>query len=321
MIFDMDEHKLPKLRCNSEFRRLCLPMSQQEYENLERELLFCGDTVVIKTWGSAVLYDFEKYEICKKHNIPYTASQVHSRNSVEALLWLCKNQLDKPELPYEMRRYLIGKHYLFEKMLGAHDAAAYRSSNEARGKPRKNEPRYEDCSCRICERLGKEYNIAGGTVWKYGLFAEALDIVYDISEDFAVGIMKGTIKISQENVILISQKNKNEIMDIANSLLIEKATLSSFAGSRKLMGQVLPTDIEEIAVMQSVSIKDMPEYDPDAEAASLTLTIPSWISSMKRVLNASDMTKVSLYAKNRLRNELEKLGNSTFEIIEMLKEQ
>ena len=55
------------------------------------------------------------------------------------------------------------------------------------------------------------------------------------------------------------------------------------------------------------TVKDMPNYDPDAEVASLTLTMPSLGSSINRVRQNSRMNTVSPSAKNALRKELEAL--------------
>ena len=44
----------------------------------------------------------------------------------------------------------------------------------------------------------------------------------------------------------------------------------------------------------------MPEYDPDSEITGLTLTIPSWGSSITRVMSVTDMNNVSGEAKVNL---------------------
>lgn len=54
----------------------------------------------------------------------------------------------------------------------------------------------------------------------------------------------------------------------------------------------------------------MPEYDPDAEVASLTLTIPSWRTSIERVRSKANMTVVSPAAREYLLKELSTLKNS-----------
>ncbi len=318
----MEEHKNPKLRRNSEYRRLYQPMTAQEYEQLEAELKAYTDTIVeIKTWVNIVLYDYEKLEICKKYNIPYVDSRLYVRNSEEALLWLCKNQLERKDLALEMRKYLIGKRYLYEKMLGAHTMSARRATNSSKESHKMNEPRYEYCAMKTRERLAKEYNVVHMTIWKYSIFAEALDTIYDISEELASAIMRGNIKLSQENVVAISKLSDKEIRNMAEQLLREQTELINFSGSRKLLSKANAEKNTDNTSAKAPSIKDMPQYDPDSEVASLALTIPSWISSMKRVSNVSDMSKVSDVAKSKLRNELDKLGNTIFDMYDMLKEE
>ncbi len=315
------EQNFPKPRVNPEYRRMYQPITKEEYEALEQELLSRKDTVTIKTWSTNILYDFEKFEICQKHHIPYRVSLLYARNTIEALLWLCKNQLERKDLIPEMNRYLIGKRYLFERILGSHDVAAFRASNSARDRPKKTEPKYDDCAGKTRERLGKEYNLVPVTIWKYSLFAEAVDTIYEISEDLAQNILNGSIKISQENLISISKMSEEEIRNMAEYILREKADFSTYTGSRKFMEKIKPEAEKEAVTEKTMSIKDMPAYDPDAEAASLILTIPSWISSIQRAINASDMNKVSIKAKGRLKDELEKLWDVIFETLDVLKEE
>lgn len=318
----MEEHKNPKLRRNSEYRRLYQPMTAQEYAQLESKLKDCTDTTVeIKTWVNIVLYDYEKLEICKKYNIPYVDSRLYVRNSEEVLLWLCKNQLERNDLALEMRKYLIGKRYLYEKMLGAHTMSTRRVANSSKENHKMNEPRYEYCAMKTRERLAKEYNVVHMTIWKYSIFAEALDTIYDISEELASAIMRGNIKLSQENVVAISKLSDKEIQNMAEQLLQEQTDFKNFSGLRKLLSKANAEKTTDNISAKAPSIKDMPQYDPDSEVASLALTIPSWISSMKRVSNVSDMSKVSDGAKTKLRNELDKLGNTIFDMYDMLKEE
>ena len=51
-------------------------------------------------------------------------------------------------------------------------------------------------------------------------------------------------------------------------------------------------------------IKITPQYDPDAEVSSLSLTIPSWVSSINRTKDTANLKAISDTARDRLRNEL-----------------
>ena len=58
------------------------------------------------------------------------------------------------------------------------------------------------------------------------------------------------------------------------------------------------------------TVKDMPAPDPDGEVASLSLTIPSWNSSIERVFNKTNMEEISDKAKTQLRVGLMTLRDS-----------
>ena len=47
-------------------------------------------------------------------------------------------------------------------------------------------------------------------------------------------------------------------------------------------------------------IKKMPEYNPDAEVTGLTLTIPTWGTSIHRVLDQSDLCSITPQARDKL---------------------
>ena len=54
-------------------------------------------------------------------------------------------------------------------------------------------------------------------------------------------------------------------------------------------------------------IKEMPEYDPNAELVSLSFTIPSWIESLDRVLSLSKYKTATVDVKNKVKKELHNL--------------
>jgi hypothetical protein len=72
---------------------------------------------------------------------------------------------------------------------------------------------------------------------------------------------------------------------------------------------------------QVVSVKTMPDYDPDAELTSLTLTIPSWISSVCRSHKNADFQNASKEAKSNLAKQLTMLTEKAAVILAALEEE
>lgn len=304
------------LRSKDEFKMLCYPGTLKQRSALEHSLLHSTMDIEINVWINMVLYEHEKYDICCKHNLPFKIIKNHFRNSEEALLMVCKHEIQRMDLPLSMRRYLIGKRYHLEKILGEHTAAT--RTAVAKNTIRKSEPKYLDNCRRITEKLSEEYDIGVNTVAKYSSYAKAIDIIYDYTPDLALKTLHEKIRISTENILTISKMSRNDILQISEHVLSGAAEFETFAGSRKLFKN---NDMPNAQQSIQGSIKDMPQYDPDAEIASLSLTIPSWISSMKRVCKVTDIKKVSDDAKNKLSKELENLCNQIFETFDFIKEK
>ena len=65
----------------------------------------------------------------------------------------------------------------------------------------------------------------------------------------------------------------------------------------------------------------MPAFDPDAEITGLTLTIPSWASSIDRTRSKADLSIVSDKARDRLAEALTELQGKVSDMLTALKEE
>ena len=71
----------------------------------------------------------------------------------------------------------------------------------------------------------------------------------------------------------------------------------------------------------NVAIKQMPEYDPDAEISSLTLTIPSWISSIQRTQSIANLPLVSDSARHKIKTQLVNLTAAIDDMLAAIEEE
>lgn len=70
----------------------------------------------------------------------------------------------------------------------------------------------------------------------------------------------------------------------------------------------------------SLASRHMPAYDPDAEVAGLTLTIPSWMSSIDRTKSMAHLESISSTAKENLCVALTALEEKVQEMLTAIKE-
>ena len=84
---------------DSEFQSLIPPLTDDEYERLERSILSEGVRHPIVTWNNTIIDGHNRYNICEEHGIkcPQVERQFESRDA--AKLWIIDNQLRRRNLP------------------------------------------------------------------------------------------------------------------------------------------------------------------------------------------------------------------------------
>jgi len=312
--------KRTTLTIDPEFKQLIPPLLQTERTQLEENILRDGCREPIALWGNIIIDGHNRYEICRKHNIPFNTVQVSIHNREEAIAWICANQLGKRNISDESRRYLIGKRYAMEKILGAHNSAGTNqySKTEVRAKLLP-EPQYDRTASRTRERLGKEYHISHATVLKYENYSEALDYLSGIVPDLIAKVLSGQVKISQENILELAKMPPLEIRRLSAQISKRNEPFVGYSDARRVIPGKLEAPAKPIYT-PNVSIKNMPEYDPDAEVSSLTLTIPSWVSSIIRTRSTANLNEITPEAKTKLEKGLIGLRETVDEMLDVIKE-
>ncbi len=275
------------------FDRLVRPMEKAEQIKLKEEMLDKEEARIIRTWRGKHLLDREKYELCAELSLSYTIEEQYFEDWMDAAEYICREQLRTLEQGSKYQKYLIGQllHYAME-----------------RNKDQDNTEKKMD----IADTIGKEWNLSGATVSKYGFYSGAVDDIFTQSEELARIVLSEKVNISHENVVELSHLKGEEIRAIARTIEAEnvtKVTLSFIRNEVKLChiqprGVVTRREKQEIDLSQNVGIRQMPKYDPDSGVNSLCMTIDSWISSVQRVRTSEDFPKITEQASLRLMKKL-----------------
>lgn len=107
------------LKINPEFERLIPPLTDDEFELLEINILAEGEVFTpIFTWDGYIIDGHHRYKILSEHpDIKYRVTEKEFINKYEAMAWICCNQLGRRNLTPNNKKYLIGKRYDAEKMV------------------------------------------------------------------------------------------------------------------------------------------------------------------------------------------------------------
>lgn len=294
------------LKIDSEFRRLVFPYSQEENAALERQILRDGCPQPIVTWCGYIIQGFEQYNICIAHGITFETKNISFRVREEVISIICQEELNTRYLPENQWRYLIGKRCNADIIIGAHNAAGTDQFKErTRRELSRGKNLYESSAGRTRERLAEEYQLNKCSIARYEIYAQAIDYIASINSETASRILAGEIKALIEQVMNCYGKTEEEVTKLLSV-------------SRQRTRVKKPVAAEEETV-KSITVKDMPAFDPDAEINSLALTIPSWISSINRTRSMAKFSMWTSKGKNQLEQELHQLQNATEKMIHALK--
>lgn len=309
----MGEKGLYTLEIDMEFKTLIHPLRKQEFLQLEENILSDGCRDPIITWKGVIIDGHNRYEICSKRKIPFAVIEKDFECREEVIAWICANQLGRRNLTEETRKYLIGMQYENEKIANSKKNSNGVNQFNMPGSHRKNTGPYtsgnkgELSKMKTAERIAQQNHVSHGTVEKYAIYSKAIQEIGKKEPKIVPKILSGQCKISHSNVVELSHKSQNELKQIGNRM---EETSQPFSQYKKTRTDILRKGrVTNENVERPFSIKDMPAYDPDAEITGLTLTIPSWCSSISRVKNQTDLSNISDEARNKLEKVLLELSD------------
>ena len=172
-----------------------------------------------------------------------------------------------------------------------------------------------DKACRhwTAQRIAEENNVSAATVQKYAIFTRALEEIGKKEPRLVPKILSGQYKIAHRHVMEMAELPPEDLRRINRKIERNPAQFIQYKATRP----PVPGKYEAVAndTPTGPSVKDMPEFDPDAEISSLTLTIPSWKSSIERAKNAADLAIVSPQAKGNLVQALHELRKTIADLL------
>ena len=315
-----------RLKIDHEFKSLIRPPSSLERETLENNILADGCREPLVVWNEVIVDGHNRYEICCRHGIPFAIEEKEFSCREEAIAWICSNQLGRRNISEETRKFLIGKQYNAEKVVGyirnkrginQYDPEIQARRNADKDAEEEKPETRAPTSRRTAEKLANDHHIAAGTVQKYARFARAVEKIDRTEPELAEKLLTGECRISQENVVALAEMEPKDIKRFKRRMDKLDEPFAQFKVTRQEFNrETTGAAGRSTEPISGPSIKDMPQYDPDAEVVGLTLTIPSWCGSIDRARRNTQLETVSDAAKNNLKDALEELWLKVSEVLE-----
>ena len=214
------ELRLEDLIINPEFESVIPPLTQQEFDQLQNNILEDQEVYhPIVVWGTTILDGHKRYEILKKNpHIPFRTRRLNFEDKYEAMSWICKNQIGRRNLSDAQLTILIGYRFEAEKMRHGGD----RKSDKEKSRPQ-NEVLISGRNL-TARKIADEYGISRASVERAGEFVRALDIAKEHDANIERDILAGVITPSKKDVIHIGKAPKENVLELVKKLREEKHT-------------------------------------------------------------------------------------------------
>ena len=195
-----DSDILAKIIIREDFRTLISPLSSEEIEQLEQNILKEGVRDPIILWPERehfVLIDgHNRFAICQKHNLQFPFKKVLFKNEEEVQVWMVKNQLGRRNLSKEQQSYLRGLRYLQEKHQGRRVDLTLDQ----------NEPKLE--GEKTADRLAEEFNVSPNSIKRDGQFAAGLELIGKENKEIKKEILQGKSRLKKKDIQAVGQRKK-----------------------------------------------------------------------------------------------------------------
>lgn len=309
-----------RLQINKDFINLISPYTKKEYLALEEKLLAEGCTEPIITWNGYIIDGMTRYEICLRHDIPYNVKEMRFSCKEAAYAFVCKKQLLRRDLTFETRKFLIGMQYEAEKYLHSTHPRGYSSWHSRADNLSLDGVEYRESPTRhtTAQRIADENQVTHATVQKYAIYTKALLTIGSKYPEILPKILAGRLKLSHQRVVELSKLSPTDLRRADFGAEQKPYHIQMNQAHR---GRPPKNSSAAPPIPARPSVKDMPAFDPDAPAVELSLTVPSWTSSIKRAQKNINAEVVSDRAKEKLREVLGELIDTAAEILMLIKEE
>ena len=216
---------LQQLRIDSEFESKIPPLREEEFKQLEENIL--ADGVVINpliVWDGVIVDGHNRYRILQKHpEIQYSTYEKMFPDRYAAIAWICKNQLGRRNLTPQQFKYLVGQQYEAEKLANRFRGNQYTSLNRSAC----DQFGHKQKTVRTRRKIARETQTSEGYVERAREFSKGVDAAEEAEPGIKQEILSGSIKPTEKAVAAIAKAPPEERPALVQQLRQAKETEKS----------------------------------------------------------------------------------------------
>lgn len=291
-----------ELKINEELRRHIWRLKEEEYKQLELNVLSEGIRDKLIIWNGFIIDGHNRYEIAKKHSIDFEVSEMFFDNIDDVKDWMDANQLGRRNLTEDQWQISIGRRYNREKKK-AH-------------RPENNDANF--APLRTAEKLAEEYKISPRTVNNYSQKATDYEKLKEEKPEIAKKIDTGELSFKEikkearqnqyqekvKNIENLKYKDFNEIIKKYDVVYLDPPWRYSDEGETKQLdgyGSVK----SQYTTMSLPEIKELPLQNILKENAVVFMWITSpYLDKIKEIFDSWKIKYKSSFVWDKVKHNM-----------------
>lgn len=302
------------------FKALNIPIPPDALKELDRKIRKGERIDPIIAWKGFILTGYEQDHLGLKYHKTIPVDEANFLRKHDAVNWLCRQQLDRPDLCWNAKAWLISRLYeaLREsaQIQKAKENFQYRQfSPTPRASDYQAPPRESGI---IMKQIGSEYNFHKETVKRYIDFGRNLDKLEEIIPGIRLRILTGKLSVKMTHMPALLKMPAEKLTEIISNChdkkLIPPPEYDTETPKRKRGRR------KKESIHVEAGIKQMPEYDPDAALNGLVFTVGAWKKAISHTSEQTDFSRATETGKENLQQALNKLIQEAEHLCRMLEE-
>ena len=193
------------IKINREFQRALIPLSKEEYDQLEKNIVRDGCREPLTLWNDQIIDGHNRYKICQEHDLKFQTVSIELDDMDSVFIWILKNQIGRRNLTVFQKTELALK---FEPQIAAKALDNKQKAGERYGE---NHPK-ELCqnSDKALESIDTKKEIAKIAEVSHDTVAKVKKINEKASEEVKENLRKGETSINAEYKRVKAQERKDK---------------------------------------------------------------------------------------------------------------
>lgn len=273
----------PRLKIDPEFRAKIPAISEDEYNQLEENILEAGEVYdPLVVWDGTIVDGHNRWNILQEHDgLRYHVRDMEFADKWAAFDWMFKNQLGRRNLTDNHRAYLVGKMYEARKKSQGGNRGTERNESGQFTASAQNEHMREDGN-RTAFNIANEVGVGRETVKRAEKFAQGVDALRRVSPEAADAVLNQKVNVTKQEVAELRDE-PDEMLEVAAEKILtppEKKERKQSDKPRKT-----PAEKQDLADIKKI-VENMhnPDSVPEMTAELLAGDIEANVGPFIRLL-------------------------------------